>query len=352
MLVRDVDLQSVAGPRLRRLAEDTRESVQLAVWDAGYVVYVDKVDSSQPLKAITSIGSRVPATVVSTGKAMLAWMPGDSLDRAMEHVKRYTPLTMTRRKDIERDLEETRERGYSINRGEFRAGVCGIAAPVRDRCGNVVAAIGVWGAEKAILGSRREDLSHMTVSAARDMSREMGFVELAGVRNARSPPQPASRLAVFRFRPTCGDLRAPLGGYRRGPRGDPTAGDAKSATAADRGERRRGRLEKHGRGLERGPIEHEVAVAFDHVLADLGIASSLRDLRADLVAQVEGERRVRVGDGLVLADEAAQLLGERLQALLDPVRRVWPLLSLAEGKRGHASADAPRSASHAPRLFG
>ena len=110
---------------------------------------------------------------------MLAWLPDEAFDQAIEHVKRYTPLTMTRRKDIERDLEETRERGYAINRGEFRAGVCGIAAPVRDRGGDVVAAIGVWGAEKAILGSRRDELAHMTVAAARDISREMGFVEVA-----------------------------------------------------------------------------------------------------------------------------------------------------------------------------
>ncbi|HEX4779715.1 MAG TPA: IclR family transcriptional regulator [Usitatibacter sp.] len=187
MLVRDVDLQAVAGPRLRRLCEETRESVQLAVFDSGYVVYVDKVDSAQPLKATTSIGSRVPGTVVSTGKAILAWLGADALDRAMEHVKRYTPLTMTRRKDIEQDLEETRERGYAVNRGEFRAGVCGIAAPVRDRSGGVVAAVGVWGSEKAILGSRREELAHLAVAAARDISREMGFVERQGV----AVPRPA-----------------------------------------------------------------------------------------------------------------------------------------------------------------
>ncbi|HEY2629785.1 MAG TPA: IclR family transcriptional regulator [Usitatibacter sp.] len=179
MLVRDVDLQSVAGPRLRKLCEDTGESIQLAVWDAGYVVYVDKVDSPQPLKAITSIGSRVPATVVSTGKALLAWLGPHALDSAMEHVKRYTPLTMVKRKEIEKDLEETRERGYSINRGEFRVGVCGIAAPVRDRSGNVVASISVWGPEKNILGSRRDELASMTVAASRDISREMGYVDTA-----------------------------------------------------------------------------------------------------------------------------------------------------------------------------
>ena len=184
MLVRDVDLQTVAGPRLRKLCEASGESVQLAVWDDGYVVYVDKVDSPQPLKAITSIGSRVPATVVSTGKALLAWMQPSALDIAMERVKRYTPLTMTRRKDVERDLEETRERGHAVNRGEFRVGVCGIAAPVRDRSGAVVASIAVWGSEKNILGPRRDELAAMTVSAARDISRDMGFVEAAPQRRA------------------------------------------------------------------------------------------------------------------------------------------------------------------------
>src|SRR5258707_1511155 len=41
LLVRDVDLASMAAPRIRRLCEETRESVQLAVFDAGFVVYVD-----------------------------------------------------------------------------------------------------------------------------------------------------------------------------------------------------------------------------------------------------------------------------------------------------------------------
>ena len=177
LLVRDVDLVSVANPRLRRLCEEARESVQLAVFDAGFAVYVDKVDSSHPLKAMTTIGSRLPATVVSTGKAILAWLPSESLDVAFQQVKRYTPQTLMRRKDIEQDLRETRERGYSINRGEFRQGVCGIAVPVRDRSGGVIASIGIWGAEPNILGSRREELAHLAMIAARDISRDLGYIE-------------------------------------------------------------------------------------------------------------------------------------------------------------------------------
>ncbi len=190
LLVRDVDLVSVAQPHLRKLAAETRESVQLAVLDSGFAVYVDKVDSSQPLKAMTAIGSRVPAAVTSTGKALLAWMTSEALDQAMPHVKRYTPLTLMRRKDIEKDLEETRLRGYAVNRGEFRPGVCGIAAPVRDRTGGVIAAIGIWGAEKSILGTRRDELGHLLVSCARDVSRDLGFVE------TQQQPVPASVTAA------------------------------------------------------------------------------------------------------------------------------------------------------------
>lgn len=190
LLVRDTDLVTVANPRLRHLCEETRESVQLTVFDAGFVVYVDKVDSPQPLKAMTAIGSRVPATVTSTGKAMLAWMGAEALDLSFAHVKRFTPTTLLRRKDIESDLEKTRARGYAINHGEFRVGVCGLGAPIRDRTGSVVAAIGVWGAEKSILGPRSQELTDLIICAAADISRALGYIDVVGAR-LKSGVQPA-----------------------------------------------------------------------------------------------------------------------------------------------------------------
>jgi hypothetical protein len=51
----------------------------------------------------------------------------------------------------------------------------------------VVASIGVWGAEKAILGARREELAHVLIVAARDVSRDLGFVEAVPAMPARTP---------------------------------------------------------------------------------------------------------------------------------------------------------------------
>jgi IclR family KDG regulon transcriptional repressor len=179
LLVRDVDLVALAAPRIRKLCEETHESVQLAVFDAGFVVYVDKVDSQQALKAMTTIGSRIPATVTATGKVLLAWLPPLALDQAMAHLKRYTPLTIMKRRDLEVDLEETRSRGYGINRGEFREGVAGIAAPIRDRHGAVIAAVAVWGSDRNILGPQRDTLARMAVATARDVSRDLGHLDPA-----------------------------------------------------------------------------------------------------------------------------------------------------------------------------
>jgi IclR family transcriptional regulator, KDG regulon repressor len=175
-LVGRVDLVSAAAPCIRRLSEAARESTQLAVFDQGYAVYVDKVDSPQPLKAITSIGSRVPASCVSTGKAMLAWLPDESVRAAMKLIRKFTPNTKDKRRDVDKDLEDARRLGYAVNRGEWRVGVCGIAAPVRDRLGGVVAAVGVWGAELNILGARREELAELAMNAAAEVSRQLGYI--------------------------------------------------------------------------------------------------------------------------------------------------------------------------------
>ena len=73
------------------------------------------------------------------------------------------------------------------------------------------------------------------------------------------------------------------------------------------GQQRGRRQPQHrGGGVERRTVEDEVAVAIGHVAADLlGRLAALEHL-AHLLAQVDGEVGVRVGDGLVLAHQAAQ----------------------------------------------
>lgn len=177
-LVGRADVMALSAPVLERLAAQARESVILGVFDSGYVVYVKKVDSPRPIRAIAAVGTRVPASCVSTGKVLLAWLPDSALEATLPLLRKFTPLTKTTRRAVERDLVDARQLGYAINRGEWRPGICGVAAPVRDWLGNVVAAVGLWGAEEDLLGERRPEVVALTMAAANEISRSLGYLSV------------------------------------------------------------------------------------------------------------------------------------------------------------------------------
>src|SRR5690242_19224462 len=55
------NLAKIARPRMTQLAELTGESVHLSVLDMAEVVYMDKIESLQPIRSYTSVGGRAPA---------------------------------------------------------------------------------------------------------------------------------------------------------------------------------------------------------------------------------------------------------------------------------------------------
>ncbi len=71
-----------------------------------------------------------------------------------------------------------------------------------------------------------------------------------------------------------------------------------------------------GAGFERRLVQHEIGIARHQVLLDLVVALALLHQLEHFQAQVAGEVGVGVGKVLVLADQAAQLLGEVLEAQL------------------------------------
>ena len=74
--------------------------------------------------------------------------------------------------------------------------------------------------------------------------------------------------------------------------------------------------QNHRTGLKRRVVEHKVAVAVDHVLDDFFVGAAGIDLLDHLIAQIDGKFRIGVGNRLILANEAAQLLGNPQNALV------------------------------------
>ena len=127
-----MDLRGVAKPHLDRLALETRELVFLAVLDGAEIIFIEKIESSQPIRYVAVVGTRRPLHCTAGGKLWLAWQPAGYLDRYLKEVglRRYTPSTITSAAALRRELAAIRRRGYAVSNGEFLEDLTGLAVPV------------------------------------------------------------------------------------------------------------------------------------------------------------------------------------------------------------------------------
>ena len=156
-----------AMPLLEQLAESTGESVNLVIRDGDEGLVVLRVESQHPLRFIQPVGARIPLYCTSTGKVLLAF-GGDLHEEVarLGELIRLTPTTITSPRELLRDLEETRERRFSINRGERVPGVYGVAAPVLTTEGIASTALAVQGPEIRIPDDRVPQLGQLVIETA------------------------------------------------------------------------------------------------------------------------------------------------------------------------------------------
>ncbi len=170
-MLSNLNLKSLAGAQMQALSVATRETVHLSVLDGDEVVYVDKIDSPEPVRAYSTVGGRAPAHAVATGKAMLAFQDGARLDALSRRLARFSPRTVTDPDDFLREMARVRAQGYAVNRGEWRESVGGVGAPLREPGGRVIAAIGVSGPIERLKPSAIRPLAELVTQAAAAVSR-------------------------------------------------------------------------------------------------------------------------------------------------------------------------------------
>ncbi|WP_420542004.1 IclR family transcriptional regulator [Rubrobacter naiadicus] len=141
-----LNLSESALPYMEQLRDRTGEEVHLAILEGKEAVYIAKVNGLRPVQVVSSIGDRCPAHCVSTGKILLAYADSAFVKSIIaDGLVGYTDRTHATPSSLLRELELVREQGYSINWGEWREDVRGVAAPVMDASQQVVASIGICG---------------------------------------------------------------------------------------------------------------------------------------------------------------------------------------------------------------
>lgn len=169
-VVERLPLSEIAAPQMRKLSKATGEAIYLAVPDGFSVIYIDKIESTQPIQSFTPKGGSAPMHCVATGKALLAANYDLLRDRIRDHLVRYTDKTITSIKRLDADMAATQTRGYAIDRGEYRDRVYSFGAVVRLPDGDAIAAVGVSVPDVNLPVGRGEQICSLVVSAAAEIS--------------------------------------------------------------------------------------------------------------------------------------------------------------------------------------
>lgn len=137
----NLDIRALARPHLDALTELTGETTTLSLPGEFDVLTVDFAQSHVSVRSVASIGRNSVAHATAVGKVFLAW--GGNLPPG--ELAAYTTRTITDRDALAREIEQVRERGWARARKEREPDLNGLAAPVLDGSGRLVAILGVQG---------------------------------------------------------------------------------------------------------------------------------------------------------------------------------------------------------------
>ncbi len=173
---RRMDLSLLSRSTCQTLAEDTGETVCIALREGGAVVTIDQVLGRGAVTTVDWIGQRSPLHATAAGKVFLAALDETGLREELAHpLERFTDATITEPAQLRAELETVRARGYASTRDEHEVGLSAIGVPILDGDRRVVGALTVSGPTFRLPAGRVADLAALAAASAARISRRNGL---------------------------------------------------------------------------------------------------------------------------------------------------------------------------------
>ena len=158
---------SVAG----RLVARHNETTCLVVLDGLDSLFVAKVETTHPVRLVTSVGSRLPAFASAAGRVLLADLPLERVDAMLADSDLVTPTgrQLGGLAELDRILTRTRKLGYGENIDETALGLHCIAVPIGP-AGTVAAALTLCVPSGRMTSERKAEMLPDLIGAARSLT--------------------------------------------------------------------------------------------------------------------------------------------------------------------------------------
>lgn len=175
-VIRRMDLRREAQPFMKQFVEEWVETCDLSILDQGQVFYIEIMRGNRALAISAAVGQRLDAHGTASGKVFLAYLPAEQVDPILSKpLQAYTEHTVTSPDELRKQFEKTRQKGYAEDYEEYEAGVCAVAAPIFNRGGTVVAALGAPSPMSRMTPERIADMAAAIKEAANGISRRLGY---------------------------------------------------------------------------------------------------------------------------------------------------------------------------------
>jgi len=173
---RRMDVSTEALEHLHKLRDQTCETVHLAVLAKTDIMYLFNLETLQAIGMRSYIGARKPAFCTSEGRAMLAFSPPEVVAQALKgELLARTSKTVTSPKALSALLNGVMKSGYAMDDEESDAGMRGLAAPIRDATGAVIAAVGIAGPMQRLSKKNARNFTPWVLQAAQAISVRLGY---------------------------------------------------------------------------------------------------------------------------------------------------------------------------------
>ena len=175
--VGQLDIRRLSLPYLRELNQQTRETIHLTVRHGLSAVYVEKLDSPEPLRIHSRIGAAVPLYCTAVGKVMLAYMPEDEQQRILPdlNIQRQTSNSVSNLQELKTELYRVRKNGYACDLEENERHIRCVAAPIWDHTGSVQSSLSITAPTVRMPVARLRQLAPMIQRAGLQVSAELGY---------------------------------------------------------------------------------------------------------------------------------------------------------------------------------
>ena len=177
-ILEQTSMAALIHPSLKRLSEQTGETVHLVKREGTEAVYIDKVESfASSIRMVSRVGSRIPLYCSGVGKALLAELTDREIGEIWKNsrIRKLTPRTITELPVLMERVEQVRKDGYAVDDEENEEGVRCIAASLRDYHKDPVYALSISAPANRMTDQRILELKEYVLAFRQDLSRSLGL---------------------------------------------------------------------------------------------------------------------------------------------------------------------------------